>query len=161
MNYDCFTCESQGLFSYLNFTNILLYTAGILTAAKFFMTNYQNKIDDVTEKACSSRKEKGFAIKDGVYLPYNEDVAHVMEDYSFNLIVETENGEKCIDITHEAGIPYLLTAKQLGGKKIVVYSRLDEDESVTFEENEVPNFASKITDVDETEYFEISDTDAE
>ena len=51
---------------------------------------------------------------------------------------ENNNQENQIEITHKPGVPYLLSAKDMGGIKIIV---IKDDETIReYGEEEIPNF---------------------
>lgn len=69
------------------------------------------------------------------YLPYHKRKIAKMSSYQFTL---HKGGEK-INITHQAGIPYLLTVNDFAGEKIVV-KNLDTEEEKEYTESEVIGF---------------------
>jgi len=70
-----------------------------------------------------------------VYIPYDRKKSSSMLRKKVFLIKENEK----IDISQKPGVPYLITAKQLGGQKIVVED-LTGEIIKTYTEDEVPNY---------------------
>lgn len=69
-----------------------------------------------------------------IYLPYDRNKSTSMLTKKVFLIKENEK----IDITQKPGIPYLVSAEQLGGESIVVENR-DGDVLYTYEKDKIPD----------------------
>lgn len=72
---------------------------------------------------------------DSVYIPFNEEKIGAMQTKKVYLL----KGDQRIDISQKPGIPYLVSADQLGGEKIVVED-LSGDVIQIFGRDKVPNF---------------------
>jgi hypothetical protein len=77
-----------------------------------------------------------------IYLPYNRRNMIKMKDFKAELISETGT---VVDITHQPGFPYLISAKDLGGKYIKL-SNLDNGMEHIYEDNVCPLFCTEVTD---------------
>ena len=73
--------------------------------------------------------------KHSVYVPYDRKKSSSMLRKKVFLI----KGDEKIDISQKPGIPYLITAKQLGGSSIVVED-LSGDVIKVYNEDEIPNY---------------------
>lgn len=69
-------------------------------------------------------------------IPYNKKLKMAMTPYKVLLVV---NGTNYQDITQEPGMPYLCTARQLGGQKIIATNKLDE-KTLTFSDDIAPGY---------------------
>jgi len=70
-----------------------------------------------------------------VYVPYDRRKSTSMLRKKVFLIKEDEK----IDISQKPGVPYLITAKQLGGSEIIV-ENLEGEVVKRYSEDEVPNY---------------------
>jgi uncharacterized protein (UPF0333 family) len=78
--------------------------------------------------------------KNSLRVPYDADLVPVMINYEVNLMTATNN---FVCITQEPGIPYLCTARQLGGEKIIVIDH-ENNTSYTYGIDDVPRFCEEL-----------------
>lgn len=75
-----------------------------------------------------------------IHFPYDKSLVSKMSGVKVKLI----KGDEVVDITQKPGIPYLISAKQMSGDKIIIekeFNEEDEDNNIIeFDEDEIPNF---------------------
>lgn len=73
-------------------------------------------------------------------VPFDQNAATDMAPYRATLIL---NEEESVDITHQPGIPYLATAKSLGGIAITVLNTLSGEQH-RYEADQAPQYATEV-----------------
>lgn len=73
-----------------------------------------------------------------IFLPYTDKISASFKRLKF-ILIKLENGIVTeYDITHQAGIPYLLSADKLGGEKIEV-RKIDGTCIKVYEKGQIPD----------------------
>lgn len=69
-------------------------------------------------------------------IPYHTNLRRVGNRFRFHLMI---NDKETVDVTHQAGIPYFCTAKELGGIGYKIIDKSDDLVVHEYEEHEVPS----------------------
>lgn len=72
--------------------------------------------------------------KYNVFLPFDKSLISKYSGYQFYL----ETNDKITEISQKPGIPFLVTADQLGGTSIIVQN-VEDDICMKFNENQIPS----------------------
>lgn len=73
-----------------------------------------------------------------VCIPYDRSKSTNMLRKEVRLVIDQEGIEEKIDITHKPGVPYLLSANDMGGSKIIILK--DNKIIKEYIGNEIPNY---------------------
>ena len=133
-----------GICTYYGYYYGYYYLKNKLTT--YVLTQVQDKLNEMQEKEDvsfhPSEKSKSAIVlfMDGgkqhkLTVPYDRSRGRSMARKNVYLVLDNDNKK---DITHKQGVPYLLSAKQMGGHKIVV----EKDNKVIreYSEDEIPNY---------------------
>jgi hypothetical protein len=103
-------------------------------------TNMDNSCEIITNDDNLMLKYKYFGQSYHISVPYKRK--HISNMISFRATLVYENNEQK-DITQQPGIPYNLSAKQLGGKFVIITN--DETGcSHTYQLNDIPMYAKEL-----------------
>ena len=104
----------------------------------------ETQIDQSTIKICLGYAYityKRFNDEYKVYLPYSRK--NCVKMLSYKVILQKENGSKEIDITQQPGIPYLLSAADLEGDRIIISDK-STGKSHVYEGTEIPYYGVEV-----------------
>lgn len=114
-----------------NFKNKIILTLEIWNNI-FGNTSQENKIIYQTSKKFVLISFPYLGVRKNIFLPFKFKPGS--SQITASLIME-DGTEK--DITHPLGIPYFLSAKDLGGKEIIIVNH-EEGQNFKFENDEIP-----------------------
>jgi len=105
--------------------------------------NKKQEDDGILFKQLERTKSAVICYKHGgkdhkVCVPYDRSKSRPMLRKKVFLVRNDDNEEKLLEITHKPGVPYLLSATEMGGSKIIVIK--DSKIVKEYKKEDIPNF---------------------